>query len=55
MSQIADSINNARLASEVELHSTTIRNEAAYFGCILRVRLKDREGILIITREGTTF
>ena len=42
VSQIADSINSARLSSEVELHSTSIRNEAAYFGCILRVRLKDR-------------
>ena len=30
-------VDTARLASAIELHTTSIRNEAAYFGCVSRV------------------
>ena len=34
---LVEAVETARLASSVELHTTSIRNEAAYFGCVSRV------------------
>ncbi len=36
--RLCELIEAARRASDVELHTTLIRNEAAYFGCVQQVR-----------------
>ena len=38
VAQMVHLVESARLESAVELHNTSIRNEAAYFGCVSRVR-----------------
>ena len=37
VARLIDTVNCARLASDKELHTTLIRNEAAYFGCVSQV------------------
>jgi hypothetical protein len=51
VASLSDAVDTARQASSVELHTTTIRNEAAYFGCVTRVgapnHLEDNDDIVI--------
>lgn len=37
VANLIETVNCARLAADKELHTTLIRNEAAYFGCVSQV------------------